>query len=123
MTHSLRMKKTPSFRHEDQAKEPPQDPTTTDSDNITTSHNNKTPTLEEPSSVDSDKASFCHQYLNNFTLPYSPTGKIKTTLNMKKLHMHLFPQKESITVEDPNITAREEAKRTRNPRTTGTKEK
>ena len=34
------------LKHEDQAKEPPQDPTTTNSDNITTPHNNKTPTLE-----------------------------------------------------------------------------
>ena len=61
-----------SLRHEDQAKEPPQDPSTTDSDDITTSHNNKTPALEEPSSVDSDKASFHNQYLNHFTLPFSP---------------------------------------------------
>ena len=56
--------------HEDQAKETSQDPTT-DSDNITTSCN-RTSTFEKPSYVNSDKASFCHQYLNNFTLPYSP---------------------------------------------------
>ena len=55
--------------NEEQSKELPQD-TTTESDKITKPSNNRTHTFVEPSSVNSDKASFYPQYLDNFNLPY-----------------------------------------------------
>ena len=60
---------------------------------------------------------YCRCFVQSFS-----TGKLSTTLNMQILHMYLLHQKESITAEDSNITAREKAKRTRNPRTTGIRE-